>query len=135
MRPDRSRIPGRELAVQVGGDRLVVWLDPGVAPALDAGAVAEGRDVGATGVFVPVADGREVSFERSDDAFVDDKTGSRSNVLGTPSPATWPEPRSSRGAPSGRSNGGARTSGVSGTSVTAPFRWLSNQVTVGSTHR
>lgn len=82
MRPDRSRIPGRELAVQVGGDRLVVWLDPGVASALDARAVAEGRDVGATGVFVPVADGREVSFERSDDAFVDDKTGSRSNVLG-----------------------------------------------------
>lgn len=44
--------------------------------------MAEGRDVGATGVFVPVAGGRELSFEPGGDGFVDDETGSRWNVLG-----------------------------------------------------
>jgi Protein of unknown function (DUF3179) len=70
------------LEVEVGGDRLVVWLDPGTASALDTGSVAGGRDVGATGVFVPEADGRELTFARTADGFVDDQTASRWNVLG-----------------------------------------------------
>ncbi len=70
------------LEVEIGGDGLVVWLEPGAASALDTGSVAEGRDVGASGVFIPMADGRELSFQRNDDGFVDDQTGSRWNVLG-----------------------------------------------------
>jgi hypothetical protein len=68
--------------VEIGGDTLVVWLDPGTASALDSPVLAEGRDVGATGVFVPVVDGQELTFERTDAGFVDDQTGSRWNVLG-----------------------------------------------------
>jgi hypothetical protein len=70
------------LEVDVGGNRLVVWLDAGTASALDTGSVAGGRDVGSTGVFVPVADGRDLTFARTDEGFVDDQTASRWNVLG-----------------------------------------------------
>jgi hypothetical protein len=70
------------LEVDVGGDRLVVWLEPGTASALDTGSVAGGRDVGTTAVFVPEASGRELTFARTDNGFVDDQTASRWNVLG-----------------------------------------------------
>ncbi len=70
------------LEVEVGGTELVVWVEPGTASALDSPSVAAGKDVGASGVFVPVADGRALSFQRTDDGFVDDQTGTRWNVLG-----------------------------------------------------
>jgi hypothetical protein len=85
---DAVAVRTRELAgagvleLEVGGDRLVVWLHTGTASALDAGSVAGGRKVGSTGVFVPVADREELTFARTDDAFVDDQTASRWNVLG-----------------------------------------------------
>jgi hypothetical protein len=44
--------------------------------------VADGRDVGATGVFVPVASGRELHFDAADNAFRDRETGSTWDVLG-----------------------------------------------------
>jgi hypothetical protein len=46
------------IEVDVAGDTLVVWHLPGTASGLEAGRVAGGRDVGAVGVFRPVADGR-----------------------------------------------------------------------------
>ena len=70
------------LEVEVGDTNLVAWVEPGTVSALDAGSVAAGRDVGATGVFEPVADGRRLSFERTDDGFVDDETGRRWSILG-----------------------------------------------------
>jgi hypothetical protein len=44
--------------------------------------VAEGADVGATGVFVPIVDGRSLTFRAEADGFVDDETGSVWNLLG-----------------------------------------------------
>ncbi|MGH9229924.1 MAG: DUF3179 domain-containing protein [Acidimicrobiales bacterium] len=70
------------LEVDVGGTELVAWLEPGTASALDSTSVAGGKDVGASGVFVPVVDGRTLSFQPPDEGFVDDQTGSRWNVLG-----------------------------------------------------
>ena len=67
----------------VDGDPVVIWAVPGTASALDAGEVADGRDVGATGVFLAELDGDALEFRRDDDAFVDTGTGSRWNVLGT----------------------------------------------------
>jgi hypothetical protein len=68
----------------VGGTELVAWWTPGTASALDTATISAGSDVGATGVFVPVADGQRLSFGPvGDDAFVDDRTGSTWNVLGT----------------------------------------------------
>lgn len=68
---------------EVDGAPVVIWATPGTASALDAGQVAEGRDVGATGVFLAELDGSVLEFRRDDGGFVDAGTGSRWNVLGT----------------------------------------------------
>ena len=61
---------------------VAVFWQPGTASSIDATRVAEGRDVGAVGVFRRVLDGRTLTFRRDGDAFVDDQTGSRWNLLG-----------------------------------------------------
>lgn len=48
---------------EIDGKPIVVLFDPEVASALDAGAIAAGREVGAAAVFDRRADGRELSFE------------------------------------------------------------------------
>jgi hypothetical protein len=70
------------IEVDVDGDKLVVWHLPGTASGLEAGSVAGGRDVGAVGVFRPVADGQELSFNRDGDDFVDEETNSRWDIFG-----------------------------------------------------
>jgi hypothetical protein len=85
----RSRV----LEVEIGHRPLVVWMKPGTASALDQGQVAGGRDVGATGVFVPEVDGRRLHFRSEGDGFVDQETGTSWDVLG----------RAVSGALSGRS--------------------------------
>ncbi len=60
---------------------------PGSTSALDTASVGEGVDVGATGVFSPVLDGRELSFfavsgEDGSPTIVDDDTGSTWNIFG-----------------------------------------------------
>jgi len=65
-----------------GDHALVVLYAPGTASALDAAVIAEGQDVGATGVFSPFVDGRKLSFRREGQAFVDAETGSRWNIAG-----------------------------------------------------
>ena len=67
---------------RIAGEPVVTLWTPGAASALDAASIAQGRDVGATGVFDPVVDGRELRFEADGDAFVDDATGSRWDVTG-----------------------------------------------------
>jgi hypothetical protein len=69
----------------VGGESVVVFWLPGVASALDTSVIDEGRDVGATGVFRPVADGRELTFRRDggeDTPITDVETGSTWSVAG-----------------------------------------------------
>lgn len=70
------------VAVRVGGEPVTVWHLPGTSSALDAGQVAEGRDVGATGAFVPEVGGRGLSFTRDGDRFVDGQTGSSWDIFG-----------------------------------------------------
>ncbi len=73
---------GGVVEVELGARDLVVWLQPGTASALDDATVSGGRDVGATGVFEPVVDGRRLTFVRTTDGFVDDQTRSRWDILG-----------------------------------------------------
>jgi hypothetical protein len=70
------------VAVSIGGQHLTVWWAPGTASALDEGAIADGDDIGATGVFVPVIDGVALTFTASDGGFTDDQTGSAWNLFG-----------------------------------------------------
>jgi hypothetical protein len=63
---------------------VVLWA-PGTASALDTSTIDEGRDVGATGVFRPVADGRSLTFTRTggeDAPITDRETGSTWSVSG-----------------------------------------------------
>jgi len=69
--------------VTVGGEPVTVWHLPGTASALEQADTAAGRDVGATGVFRPVAGSDVLTFTRDDDEFVDDQTGSRWDIFGT----------------------------------------------------
>jgi len=68
--------------VRLGEQDLVVWAKPGTASALDASDVADGRDVGTTGAFVPEVAGKRLHFERAGNVFRDVETGSSWNVLG-----------------------------------------------------
>ena len=66
----------------VGGLPVVVFWAPGVASALDASAVAEGRDVGTAVAFAPEVDGRRLTFQLDGERIVDAETGSEWNLLG-----------------------------------------------------
>jgi hypothetical protein len=66
----------------VGGQEIVVFWQPGVASALDAALIDDGRDVGTTGVFNPTVDGEQLTFESRPDAFLDRETGSTWSILG-----------------------------------------------------
>jgi hypothetical protein len=70
------------VTAELAGTALVFFWMPGTASALDAGDVAGGDDIGATGVFVPIVDGRALTFAGDGDEFVDDQTGSTWNLLG-----------------------------------------------------
>ena len=68
-----------------GGRELVALYEPGVASALDSSVIAEGRDVGATGVFVRSRDGRQIELSaNSGGGFVDAITGEVFDILGRP---------------------------------------------------
>ena len=64
-----------------GGDVVVLWV-PGTASALDSEDVANGFDVGSTGVFVTKLDGRPVTLRADHGAIIDVETKSRWDVLG-----------------------------------------------------
>ncbi|MFP5343911.1 MAG: DUF3179 domain-containing protein [Candidatus Limnocylindria bacterium] len=73
------------LEVGTGEEAVVVLWAPGTASSLDAGSIADGRDTGATGVFVPVADGQRLTLRRDggrDGPIVDVETGSTWAVTG-----------------------------------------------------
>lgn len=83
IRTETVESAGGALEVEVDGRALTVWIEPGLASSLERSGVADGRDVGATGVFVPVAeDGTALRFERSDAGFVDSETGSTWDITG-----------------------------------------------------
>ena len=72
----------------IGGRRVVVFWQPGTASALDAGRLAEGRDVGSAQAYYPVLEDREtgdrtsLTFQWDGEAIRDEETGSRWSVSG-----------------------------------------------------
>jgi hypothetical protein len=66
----------------VSGQELVLLWSAGTASALDQPRISNGRDVGASGVFVPVVGGRRVTFAVEEEAFVDRETGSTWTLAG-----------------------------------------------------
>lgn len=65
------------------GRNLIALYAPGAVSALDTADVAEGRDVGSTGVFLAEVNGRPVTLEPAGDGtFADAADGSAFDVLG-----------------------------------------------------
>jgi hypothetical protein len=65
------------------GDRdLVVFHVGGTASALDARSIADGDDVGATGVFSPYVAGEKLTFRKDGEQIFDNETGSEWNIVG-----------------------------------------------------
>ncbi|MGQ0561618.1 MAG: DUF3179 domain-containing protein [Gemmatimonadota bacterium] len=68
---------------RIGGRNLLIVWAPGTASALDRSEIAQGRDVGASGVFARDVNGRVLEFTPAGDGvFRDRQTGSRWNLLG-----------------------------------------------------
>ncbi|MGD9701202.1 MAG: DUF3179 domain-containing protein [Acidimicrobiia bacterium] len=72
----------RVVAAELRSTDLVFFWQPGTASALDAGNVAGGDDIGATGAFIPEVDGQALTFTATHGGFVDDQTGTTWNLLG-----------------------------------------------------
>ena len=66
---------------QLGNQAVVIFHQDGVSSALDTTRIANGDDVGATGVFVPLVGKQELTFIK-ERGFVDEQTGSHWNIVG-----------------------------------------------------
>ena len=67
---------------RLGETRIVIFHADGAASALDEQQISESKNVGSTGVFLPVIGDIELTFVYDRDEFVDDQTRSRWNVFG-----------------------------------------------------
>ena len=86
-----TAIPYRDLAergvieLETGDGPVVAFWTGGTAASLDAPTIDDGRDDGATGVFVPIADGRRLTFTRdtaTNGPITDAETGSTWSITG-----------------------------------------------------
>jgi hypothetical protein len=66
----------------LGPQAIVVFWRAGTASALDTPVIAEGRDVGAAGVFFPDVGDRRLTFSVRDGRIVDEDTGSEWSLAG-----------------------------------------------------
>ena len=70
------------LDIELAGQQISVWHRPGTTSALDDITLANGRDIGSTGAFLPVIDGQNLHFTTDGEWFIDKETQTRWNVLG-----------------------------------------------------
>ncbi|MEX2322651.1 MAG: DUF3179 domain-containing protein [Acidimicrobiia bacterium] len=67
---------------QIAGRSLVIFWRDGQASALHQFLTDIGRVVGTVGVFSPLLEGQELTFQAREDEFVDDQTGSTWDITG-----------------------------------------------------
>jgi hypothetical protein len=67
---------------KINSQNIVIFHNEGANSALDADSIGKSKDIGATGVFVPEADGRKLTFDFINGAFVDKETNSKWNIFG-----------------------------------------------------
>lgn len=70
------------LTASIGNTDLVAFWAGGTVSSLDSRVIADSADIGSAGAFLPVAQGRVLTFELRDSEIVDLETGSVWNVLG-----------------------------------------------------
>lgn len=66
----------------VGGVDVAVFWQPGLASALGDSSIAQGEDVGASGVFERTLNGQTLTFVTDGQTITDEQTGSVWNILG-----------------------------------------------------
>ena len=78
------QVLAKEKAVnhEIGGAPVVIFHDAGMASAVDAQKIADGRDVGAATAFRRTVDGRTLTFRVDGDFFEDEETGTRWTFFG-----------------------------------------------------
>ncbi|MEX2541413.1 MAG: DUF3179 domain-containing protein [Trueperaceae bacterium] len=67
---------------EVAGSEIVVFWAPGTASALDARQISTSTDIGAVAAFERSIGDRVLTFDWDGEAFVDQETGTRWNILG-----------------------------------------------------
>jgi len=72
----------RVIGAEAGGVPFVVLWQPGAVSALDAGTIAEGREVGETAAFDRRVGGRTLTFRPADEGMVDVESGSAWDFAG-----------------------------------------------------
>ena len=72
----------RVVPFTLGGQDIVVFFKKGTNSALDRQDIRSGRDVGATGVFIPQAAGQTLTFRVEDGEFRDNETDTTWSLLG-----------------------------------------------------
>jgi hypothetical protein len=80
--PYRVLADKRVINDTVASQDLVVFWKGGTNSALDARAIASGRDIGATGVFARNASGKRLTFFAEGNTFKDKETGTEWDILG-----------------------------------------------------
>ncbi len=80
--PYSITIEERVINDNVNGTPVVVFHGKGAVSALDDGTIANSKEVGSTGVFSPVVDGKTLTFEYDDEYFIDNETGSKWDITG-----------------------------------------------------
>jgi len=66
----------------VKGMPLVIFHSDGAVSALDSRIIEDSREVGSTGVFNPVVDGKTLTFKYMDGLFIDNESGSKWDITG-----------------------------------------------------
>ena len=77
-------VENKVLNHRLGGEAIVVFWKAGTNSAVDTSSIAEGRDVGTTGVFLRNVSDQELTFTANKDGtFEDNETSSTWDILGT----------------------------------------------------
>lgn len=64
------------------GEKIVIFYEEETISVLDKKNISESRAVGSATLFSPIVDGKALIFEKKDDGFVDQKTGSKWDITG-----------------------------------------------------
>lgn len=66
----------------VGHKKLVIFFKTGTKSALNSQVIEKSKDVGSTGVFIPRANGQDLTIVKEKEGFIDKETASTWNILG-----------------------------------------------------
>jgi len=67
---------------KINEKHVVVFHGEGAVSALDESSIADSKEVGSTGVFDPIVNGKTLTFKYEEGFFIDNETGTRWNITG-----------------------------------------------------